>query len=55
MLSFGIYVSTYIFQPWLIGENLQNVQKSKVGVVNYFRFVPVVGLVAYLLCLNLDE
>lgn len=44
-----------IFQPWLIGENLQNVQKSKVGVVNYFRFVPVVGLVAYLLCLNLDE
>lgn len=44
-----------IFQPWLIGENLQNVQKSKVDVVNYLRFVPVVGLVAYLLCLNLDE
>ncbi|CAK7326547.1 unnamed protein product [Dovyalis caffra] len=44
-----------IFQPWLIGENLQNVQKNKVDVVNYLRFVPVVGLVAYLLCMNLDE
>jgi len=44
-----------IFQPWLIGDNLQNVQKSKVGLVNYLRFAPVVGLVVYLLCLNLDE
>lgn len=44
-----------IFQPWLIGENLQNVQKGKVGLVNYLRFVPVFGLVAYLLRLNLDE
>ncbi|KAK9276205.1 hypothetical protein L1049_005736 [Liquidambar formosana] len=44
-----------IFQPWLIGENLQNVQKGKVGIVNYLRFVPVVGLVAYLLCLDLEE
>lgn len=44
-----------IFQPWLIGDNLQNVQISKVGIVNYLRFVPVVGLIAYLLFLNLDE
>uniref|UniRef100_A0A5B6ZL00 Uncharacterized protein n=1 Tax=Davidia involucrata TaxID=16924 RepID=A0A5B6ZL00_DAVIN len=44
-----------IFQPWLIGDNLQNVQESKVDLVNYLRFVPVVGLVAYLLFLNLDE
>ncbi|PSR91183.1 Monocarboxylate transporter 6 like [Actinidia chinensis var. chinensis] len=44
-----------IFQPWLIGDNIQNVEKSKVGLVNYLRFVPVVGLVVYLLCLNLDE
>ncbi|TYH33802.1 hypothetical protein ES332_D13G084000v1 [Gossypium tomentosum] len=44
-----------IFQPWLIGENLQNVEKSKVGVVSYLRFIPVVGLVAYLLFLNLEE
>lgn len=44
-----------IFQPWLIGENLQNIQKDKIGIVNYLRFVPVVGLVAYCLCLNLDE
>lgn len=44
-----------IFQPWLIGDNLQNVQKSKVGLVNYLRFVPVLGLVVYLVCLNVDE
>ncbi|XP_059453977.1 uncharacterized protein LOC132184376 isoform X2 [Corylus avellana] len=44
-----------IFQPWLIGDNLQNVQKSKAGIVNYLRFVPVVGLISYLLCLNLDD
>lgn len=44
-----------VFQPWLIGDNLQNVQRSKVRIVNYLRFVPVVGLSAYLLCLNLDE
>ncbi|KAF3431828.1 hypothetical protein FNV43_RR26564 [Rhamnella rubrinervis] len=44
-----------VFQPWLIGDNLQNVQKSKVSIVNYLRFVPVVGLCAYLLFLNLDE
>lgn len=44
-----------VFQPWLIGDNLQNVQKSKVSIVNYLRFVPVVGLCAYLLYLNLDE
>ncbi|BFG17020.1 hypothetical protein CerSpe_032940 [Prunus speciosa] len=48
----GLYT---VFQPWLIGENLQNVQSSKIGIVNYLRFVPVVGLVAYLVCLNLDE
>lgn len=44
-----------IFQPWLIGDNLQNIQKDKVGVVNYLRFIPVVGLAAYCLCLNLDS
>ncbi|XP_022776981.1 uncharacterized protein LOC111318395 [Durio zibethinus] len=43
-----------IFQPWLIGGNLQNVQKSKVGLVSYLRFIPVVGLVAYLLFLDLE-
>lgn len=44
-----------VFQPWLIGDNLQNVQKSKVELVNYLRFVPVVGLIAYLICLNVDK
>ncbi|XP_030491639.2 uncharacterized protein LOC115707740 [Cannabis sativa] len=44
-----------IFQPWLIGENLQNVQQSKLGIVNLLRFVPVVGLIAYLVSLNLDD
>ncbi|KAI7727494.1 hypothetical protein M8C21_001510 [Ambrosia artemisiifolia] len=44
-----------VFQPWLIGENLQNVEKSKANLVKYLSFVPVVGLVAYLLCLDVDE
>lgn len=44
-----------VFQPWLIGENLQNVKKSKVELVRYLRFVPVLGLLAYLLSLNLDD
>lgn len=44
-----------IFQPWLIGDNLGNVQRSKAGLVNYLKFVPVVGLVAYLLFLDLDD
>ncbi|XAR72376.1 hypothetical protein NMG60_11018991 [Bertholletia excelsa] len=44
-----------IFQPWLIGDNIQNVQKSKIGPVNFLKFVPVVGLVAYLLFLDFDE
>ncbi|XP_015895598.3 uncharacterized protein LOC107429431 isoform X1 [Ziziphus jujuba] len=44
-----------VFQPWLIGDNLQNVQKDKVSIVNYLRFVPVAGLVAYLLYLNIDD
>ncbi|KAA0049627.1 putative transmembrane protein [Cucumis melo var. makuwa] len=44
-----------VFQPWLIGGNLQNVKESKVGVVSSLRFVPVVGLIAYLLFLKLDE
>ncbi|CAN4075628.1 unnamed protein product [Withania somnifera] len=44
-----------IFQPWLIGENLQNIQEDKVGIVRYLRYVPVVGLVAYCLCLDLED
>lgn len=44
-----------IFQPWLIGDNLQNIQKNKVGIVRYLRYVPVVGLVAYCLCLDLED
>ncbi|KAE8671344.1 hypothetical protein F3Y22_tig00111983pilonHSYRG00201 [Hibiscus syriacus] len=44
-----------IFQPWLIGENLQNVEKSRVSVVSYLRFIPVIGLVAYLLFLDVDR
>ncbi|GMJ04738.1 hypothetical protein like AT3G25805 [Hibiscus trionum] len=44
-----------IFQPWLIGENLQNVEKNRVSVVSYLRFIPVVGLVAYLLFLDLEK
>ncbi|XP_042044863.1 uncharacterized protein LOC121790819 [Salvia splendens] len=41
-----------VFQPWLIGDNLQNIRQDKVASVNLLRFVPVVGLVAYCLCLD---
>ncbi|XP_074309449.1 uncharacterized protein LOC141643944 [Silene latifolia] len=44
-----------IFQPWLIGDNLVNVEESKVPAVNNLRFVPVIGLVAYLIFLKRDE
>lgn len=43
-----------IFQPFLIGDNLQNIQKERVVVVTYLRFLPVVGLIAYCLSLNQD-
>lgn len=42
------------FQPWLIGDNLQNVKKANAGIVNILRFIPVVGLAAYLLSLDND-
>ncbi|KAL2905062.1 Maintenance of telomere capping protein 6 [Bienertia sinuspersici] len=44
-----------IFQPWLISGNLENVAKSKILFVSYVRYIPVVGLLAYLLCLNREE
>lgn len=44
-----------VFQPWLIGDNLRNVEQSKVGIVKYLRFVPVFGLISYLVSLNPDD
>ncbi|PIA39694.1 hypothetical protein AQUCO_02600262v1 [Aquilegia coerulea] len=44
-----------IFQPWLIGGNLQNVQYGKVDIVKRLRFIPVVGLAAYLISLDSDR
>lgn len=41
-----------IFQSWLIGDNLKNVKSSVEGIVSALRFVPVFGLVAYLLSLD---
>ncbi|EMS68822.1 hypothetical protein TRIUR3_19321 [Triticum urartu] len=41
-----------IFQPWLIGGNLQNVKPEATAFVNVARFIPVLGIVAYLLCLE---
>ncbi|CAN6248938.1 unnamed protein product [Urochloa humidicola] len=43
------------FQPWLIGDNIQNVKADATEFVNVVRFVPVVGLVAYLFCLEKEE
>ncbi|KAL6845863.1 hypothetical protein ACP4OV_024438 [Aristida adscensionis] len=44
-----------IFQPWLIGDNIQNVKAGATEFVNAIRFVPVVGLIAYLFCLEETE
>lgn len=44
-----------VFQPWLIGDNLSNLQENKLELVGFFRFIPVVGLAAYLLSLNSKE
>lgn len=44
-----------IFQPWLIGDNLENLKESSVGSVRILRFVPVLGLIAYLLSLRDDK
>lgn len=41
-----------VFQPWLIGDNLGNIQEDKTALVNFLRFIPVIGLVAYCLCLD---
>ncbi|KAL4184245.1 hypothetical protein AMTRI_Chr10g224600 [Amborella trichopoda] len=43
-----------IFQPWLVGDNLQNVEENNVGLVNALRFIPYVGLGAYLLSFKKD-
>lgn len=48
----GLYT---IFQPWLIMENIQNVEKSKAGIVKYLSFVPVIGLTTYLAFLDIDD
>ncbi|WVZ85977.1 hypothetical protein U9M48_032830 [Paspalum notatum var. saurae] len=44
-----------IFQPWLIGDNIQNVKADAADFVNVVRFVPVVGIVAYLFCLEKED
>ncbi|KAF6147144.1 hypothetical protein GIB67_036863 [Kingdonia uniflora] len=44
-----------VFQPWLIGDNLENVQESKVALVSNLRFIPVVGLIAYVLSLSIEK
>ena len=37
-----------LFQPWLIGDNLSNIDKENARVVEVLRYIPCVGLVAYL-------
>ncbi|XP_057856222.1 uncharacterized protein LOC131065655 isoform X1 [Cryptomeria japonica] len=44
-----------IFQPWLIGDNLENLDESKAETVRYLRFIPYLGLVAYLWALPKNE
>ncbi|GER42225.1 outer membrane protein P1 [Striga asiatica] len=44
-----------VFQPWLIGDNLQNLEKDKIDLVKFLRFIPVVGMIAYCLFLKVDK
>ncbi|KAH7276605.1 hypothetical protein KP509_39G014300 [Ceratopteris richardii] len=44
-----------LFQPWLIGDNLNKVDTTKAELVKYLRFIPYVGLVAYLWSLSDQE
>ena len=37
-----------LFQPWLIGANLSNIDKENVRIVEVLRYIPCVGLAAYL-------
>ncbi|KAG0613013.1 hypothetical protein M758_6G069700 [Ceratodon purpureus] len=41
-----------VFQPWLIGDNLDNIRPESKELVAKLRFLPYVGLVAY--CWGLD-
>ena len=42
-----------VFQPWLIGDNLDNIRTESKELVAKLRFLPYVGLVAY--CWDLDK
>ncbi|EPS58117.1 hypothetical protein M569_16698, partial [Genlisea aurea] len=42
-----------VFQPWLIGDNIERGKNG--GVLNVVRFFPVVGLVLYCLLLDAEE
>eukprot|EP00250_Pteridium_aquilinum_P011063 c19814_g1_i3 orf=387-1013(-) len=44
-----------LFQPWLIRDNLDNVDKNKSEVIRYLSYVPYLGLVAYLWGLSRSE
>lgn len=41
-----------VFQPWLVGDNLENVRADKKDLVKKLRFVPYVGLIVY--CWSLE-
>jgi len=42
-----------VFQPWLIGDNLDNIRDDKKELLRILRFVPYVGLIGY--CLGLKK
>ncbi|XP_078433395.1 uncharacterized protein LOC144704743 [Wolffia australiana] len=44
-----------IFQPWLIGDNLENIRDESAGLVKILRYVPVLGLIGYLVSLRKDK
>ncbi|KAG0460032.1 hypothetical protein HPP92_023160 [Vanilla planifolia] len=44
-----------MFQPWLIGDNLENVKNSGKELVRLLRFLPVMGIIAYLLFLDNEK
>jgi hypothetical protein len=44
-----------VFQPWLIGDNLDNIRTESKELVAKLRFLPYVGLVAYCWGLNTSK
>ncbi|KAG7563531.1 hypothetical protein ISN44_As10g003290 [Arabidopsis suecica] len=44
-----------VFQPWLIGENLQNVKKTKIELVRYFLGLFLFLVYLHIFCFSISK